>query len=533
MMIMPMLSPKDQIVDLLTLPKFLQFQAIAMAQFDFLNRKSFPSIPSDFDSSIVRVLMDSSGGITGTLHIIVDTWVTYRSFADMGENHQSEGSLIELPITLDFNSSVWETLILDGLSQVYEMEKKCAIVAIPVDCNQIAALCQTIGFYRLGIISDPKMLSALGYATEAVVFAYDFKSQNANSLALYPFAEHSKVRLRATGSDAPQPDNRFWKKAYLYSGYSSYPFQSRLLRFVLDKGQGRLLSAPSATGDVPRYLHAGHKWDEVVCLDINPDFISFSRDRLEKPEIDVVNRGLNRLFLDCILTRDKKEEDIFELLTALGQLLRLNFDTKTVRSIFRQLRTAFVTCVQNCVIADYFILLKGIGRLADSNSHNTHPLAGVSKLFTIPGFTECIMQHLPDNYARNLESIKNSGEYNRKMMAEGRIKFHCVNVLEDTSVDSEKFDCIYNYESLLMFFGAGLHEQFVNAMLSRLKGGGCIIITGIRNNTGEIPHELRWAHSYLEDRGLKACSLAFRMEPTSLEHANMREQVTPLVYATK
>jgi len=61
----------------------------------------------------------------------------------------------------------------------------------------------------------------------------------------------------------------------------------------------------------------------------------------------------------------------------------------------------------------------------------------------------------------------------------------------------EKFDCIFCYEALLMFFAGGLQTEFLESLLNKLDINGILILTGIRSLSMSLPKELQWAKQKL------------------------------------
>jgi len=524
-------SLKIKIKEVSILSNEEKMQALAIP--DFFNRNKSP----DLSLNNMKILFNQ-GKAKGYINYNSDSWVTFRDPFTLLERHCNNGGYLEFPVTEVYFPEYWKALIQLCTDYLKKEGKEWAFIECPADSQQAINTIASLGFKSLGQSVNVNNQKSLGYTEQTIVFGKHLgnKTKNFNSVNLFPYAGSSKIRSQAKSSDAPTPDSIFWNDASsLYSGFSAYPFMEHKLEELIGKHNFRsFLSAPCATGDALRFLPIKETYEKLVGMDITPVSLYFAEARLKNPTFDVFNRFLINLFYDHALSATISKDDIIHLLKEIGHIFDLNLSETQWTNIFVQMKSAFITCIKNPVIADYWILLKGIAAYVFQKDlkSGSHPLSLIIKLFDSKNFIESIYWSISKFYNWTAFKLTQElGEQASRLFTENKIELKNKNVLELEDNEIEQFECIYIFEALLMFHAAGKEKMFLDTMIQRLKPCGTIILTGIRNNTKLIPVELKKASQYLKDRGFKTYEISVRIEPKCLIHADMNEQNTPFIYA--
>jgi hypothetical protein len=510
----------------------------ALALNDHLNRRESPELTLRDEGRIMKVLLSQNGDILARIMIHTDEWVTYRAPDDLLERHQNNGGLIEFPVTEFYDPHIWKFLLDYSVNFLRSNQKKWAFLICPVDCRQAMNLAVELGFQTRGLVVSKGYRLKLGFDEDCVLLNKELNDDLAShQVDIYPYANSSKIRSQAKSSDAPTPDIEFWSKASpLYSGYSAYPFMDRLIEETIGvENSSRILSAPSATCDFIRFLPLNFQYDSIHGYDIMEQFMYFGRKRLENPAMDVINRFFIHLFYENDLSGNVSSEEIIKILYDIGKIFGSNTDDIYLKNVFSSLRSAFKTCIKNPVIADYWIITKGIAGFVfhQDLNNNVHPLVFVSKLFDSLEFKRIMYQYISRYNWLPFGKVQAQGEMVENLFHNGKIELKCKNVLDVEKNEIGYFSLIFAFECLLMFEASGLQEKFLEAMVKRLDKKGVLILTGIRNNNGNIPAELKKAKEFLHRKGMKAYDVHIQIKPTCLVTHDMNEKITPYIYAMK
>lgn len=510
---------------------------------DFLNRKNYQLLPSEnVDDVHSFVLMkNDNGDIAGSIIIHQNKWVLYRDTMHLQECQQNCGGVLEFPKTADYDLNVWLMCFNEGEKYLKENGREWAFVYCPSDCQQAIETVMKREFEYLGACSNAGKNLYLGFQGNVAVFGKKLKGNKKNIIDLFPYATQANVRSNADATNAPSPDRKFWAKAtMLYSGYSGLPLLADLLDSILGKENNikTVLSVPCSAGDTLLSLPPNHNYENVVGMDITHELIEFGTARVKDPLLDVLNRFLIHLFFDNSLTFTITNEEIKKFIYELCKINNVALSEEILHSAFYQLREAFFACIKSPAISDYWILTKGVAGLVFHDKLNSksksHPLKLVPLFSEIPQFASFLYKSITQFDAwKIIDRVHRQSKFSNELYKQGKITFKCKNVMNIEEDEKDFFDCIFGFECTLMFHASGIQKQFLNALIPRLKKEGIIVLTGIRNNDGSIPVELQKAQQYLSGNGFRAYSFCGKVRPRCMVHANMKEQITPILYAKK
>lgn len=510
---------------------------------DFLNRTNHQILPSEnFDDVHSFVLMKSDNGdVAGSMFIHQNKWVLYRDSMNLKECHQNGGGVLEFPKTADYDLNVWLMCFNEGEKYLKEKGREWAFVYCPSNCQQAIETVMKREFKYLGACSNTSKNLYLGLQGNAAVFGKKLQGNNKKNIDLFPYATQANVRSNADATNAPSPNKEFWAKAtMLYSGYSGLPLLADLLDSILGKETNikTVLSVPCSAGDTLLSLPPNHNYENVVGMDITHELIEFGTARVNDPLLDVLNRFLIHLFFDNSLTFTITNEEIRGFIYDLCKINNVILSKDTLHSAFYQLREAFFACIKSPAISDYWILTKGIAGLVFhdklKSKPKTHPLKLVPLFSELPEFAPFLHKSITAfDAGKAIERVHTLSKFSNNLYKQGKINFKCKNVMDIEEDEREFFDCIFGFECTLMFHASGVQNQFLNALIPRVKDKGIILLTGLRNNDGSIPVELQKAQQYLSSNGFRAYSFCGRVRARCTVHANMKEQITPILYAKK
>ncbi len=279
---------------------------------------------------------------------------------DTGHEQLVLASLIEFPVTDLFEPPIWNALLSQALEDLQELGATRIYMYVPMRCLRYRNYLKGVGFEEIGFCDNLSYLAELGFNDTCSLFSKSLRHHGPVT-DIYPYLPDSFVQLQADVRDAPVSSLADWDKAYLYSGYSGYPFFSNFLRSVVPSNVRSILSLPCATGDVLRFLPyaAMPSLKAVIGVDITPRLITFARERLETPMIDVFNRFLCWLFYQDIqgyAPSTVVRAALGDVLEAVGKPVS---ETQFLH-IYAQMRAMFRRGVLSGAIADWFCLSKGL-----------------------------------------------------------------------------------------------------------------------------------------------------------------------------
>src|SRR5262249_23117301 len=139
---------------------------------------------------------------------------------------------------------------------------------------------------------------------------------------------------------------------------------------------------------------------------------------------------------------------ITEVATALGAR---QWD---VHDTIAQLKAAWRGCVHNAVVADFWILFKGLAELIRPAT-GAHPLHTLAAVVRVPGVVEALAD-LVAAYRPEPGSLIGMAADLPEGIPSNQAHFICADLLQDEV--HERFTCICVIEALQMCFSVGLEE---------------------------------------------------------------------------
>lgn len=438
------------------------------------------------------------------------------------------GSLLHFPVTNTFAPPIWNPLIHEALDALAKLGATEVYTYVPNHGHRYRAYLRELGFQEMGYCDNAEYLASLGFAQTCTVLAKSFSDRTQGQVDAYPYLAGSFVQLQADVRNAPRSNILDWEKAYMYSGYSGYPFMPDFLRKIVDRDVRSILSVPCATGDVLRFLpySALPALESVVGVDVTPRFVAFAKERMQDPNIDLLNRFLCWAFYQDIAgyTHGRARK----ILDQIWARLDVSIGEHDRLQTYAQMCAMFQRGVISGAIADWFCLTKGTAEVSFRDQH----LDMFDKAATLSArLGEDFIHSLFQEYqaAFMLEDDVDSRNACRQMLDRGVAELVCWDMYD---LDlNRRFDLILVWEAALMVVADGNQEQFVAMLKRHVNEGGYLVLTGIRMTQPTSPHELVTMAKLLTKSGFAVVTANLRFQPAAWSYRPIQEKWAPTLIA--
>ncbi len=483
-------------------------QATCLQLQDLLNRNIDLSLPVYEDTNKKIVVAFDNEKPVGWIRFFPRRLLLHRS-ANVGLDFFKSAALIEFPVVERFEPYNWEALIEFALGELFQIGASWAGIYLPTESKRHVEFLETLKFVKYADCDNIAFLRTQGYERACGLWMRKCPVARGNRRPdLYPYLDRAGILYTADLTTAPDPSPDFWTQALLYSGYSGYPWLHNILDTFIDKGTKSILSIPCATADLFRLLPAEkiNALEFGMGVDIVERSIDFGKIRLKYPHLDIINMLLCHMFFAH--KNGTLNISIIDFLKKLCEMTGRSLDTAEAEEYYLQLQAAFMEIVSGGAITDWFILMKGLGRLIS--------LSPKSNIFIEPEKDDDSFRHII-NFADKIreENIKEfihelgkdalfsqdfaCGHAAKILFANKKIRLEKQDMF-NLSIQ-RKFDVIFIWEAALMIAGAGKELIFLDKISPHLSRKGRIVFTGIRNQQQQYPRELEIIKKILSERG--------------------------------
>jgi SAM-dependent methyltransferase len=438
-------------------------------------------------------------------------WIRYspRRFFNYSdgstEGKMRSAAIIEFPVTNRYRPVVWSALFDAVLGALFEIGIGWSATSLPEGARGPAQFLEDVGYERLGEARSDLVERPVAWQ---VYIRKCTAARGFRRLDLTPGYTNVPFLLTATAATAPKPERESWEPRLIYSGYSGYPWIPGVLRYLLEPG-ATLLSVPCATGDLFRLMPVAMmpSFRHGVGVDLLERNVMFAKGRLEDPNIDLLNIALNSFFWSAdrsIWSQDESRELFQEICGLAGRLMLPD----EASDYFSQIQAIHREVVRGGAITDWFAATKALATLLTRS-----PSPSIVRLSSAGNemFTQCAS--ISERFGRLIydfisTSLFPSGYFDEEeTRAAGthrvasRTEF--VNDNMFTMQLNERFDVVFVWEAALMAASVGREVELVENLLRHVKPGGCLIMTGIRTDSGHIGRELSTAGSVMAAMGCR------------------------------